>query len=365
MFTLFCYNQNTVSPFIIVLKHLSSLIKTALSHAPILWMGKNDLTRCFFNVPQEKLYELIPSGELLGYVTKEASLLTGVPVNMPVIATGADKACETLGLSVADDHKAAISFGTSSTIDMYTESYFEPQAFLPAYPSVINKAWNPEIQVFRGFWMLSWFIREFGEKERAQAEELGVSPEEVLNRHASRVPAGCQGLMLQPYWTPDVLKPDSCGSVLGFADHHTRYHLYRAIMEGICLELYQSMQTMERRGKKKITELFVGGGGAKSDLACQILADTFNLPVRRIHTHEASSVGAAMVAFVAKGEFESFDQAIKSMVHVKDSFLPDSENHRIYQELYERFYRRIYPKLRPLYATMNRIKDRNNRNKLM
>ena len=335
-----------------------------IAHIPMdykkkTWMTENDLTRCLYDVPQEKLYELVPSGDVIGYITKEAAELSGAPEGLPLIATGADKACETLGLSVASPEKASISFGTSSTIEMYSENYFEPQQFLPAYPSVINKAWNPEIQVFRGFWMLSWFIKEFADKDKAEAQEMGISPEELLNRRASEVPAGCNGLMLQPYWTPDVLKPDSYGAIIGFSDYHTKYHIYRAIIEGICLELYMSMKAMERRGKKHIEEIFVGGGGSKSDLACQILADTFGLPVKRIHTHEACSIGAAMVAFVAKGEFASYDDAIKSMVHEKDVFIPIPEHHEVYMNIYNKVYRKIYKNVRPLYATMNNLKERN------
>ncbi len=335
-----------------------------IAHIPMdykkkTWMTENDLTRCLYDVPQEKLYELVPSGSIIGYITKEAAELSGAPEGLPLIATGADKACETLGLSVASPEKASISFGTSSTIEMYSENYFEPQQFLPAYPSVINKAWNPEIQVFRGFWMLSWFIKEFADKDKAEAQEMGISPEELLNRRAAEVPAGCNGLMLQPYWTPDVLKPDSYGAIIGFSDYHTKYHMYRAIIEGICLELYMSMKAMERRGKKHIEEIFVGGGGSKSDLACQILADTFGLPVKRIHTHEACSIGAAMVAFVAKDEFASYDEAIKSMVHEKDVFRPIPENHEVYMNIYNKVYRKIYKNVRPLYATMNNLKERN------
>lgn len=335
-----------------------------IAHIPMdykkkTWMTENDLTRCMYDVPQEKLYELVPSGDVIGYITKEAAELSGAPEGLPLIATGADKACETLGLSVASPEKASISFGTSSTIEMYSENYFEPQQFLPSYPSVINKAWNPEIQVFRGFWMLSWFIKEFADKDKAEAQEMGISPEELLNRRAAEVPAGCNGLMLQPYWTPDVLKPDSYGAIIGFSDYHTKYHIYRAIIEGICLELYMSMKAMERRGKKHIEEIFVGGGGSKSDLACQILADTFGMPVKRIHTHEACSVGAAMVAFVAKGEFVSYDDAIKSMVHEKDMFIPIPEHHEVYMNIYNKVYRKIYKNVRPLYATMNNLKERN------
>lgn len=323
------------------------------------WMGENDLTRCMYDVPQEKLYDLIPSGEVLGYISKEAAELSGAPVGLPLISTGADKACETLGLSVADTSKVSISFGTSSTVEMFTEKYFEPQPFLPSYPSVINSAWNPEIQVFRGFWMLSWFIKEFGEKDAEEAAKLGISTEELLNNKAAQVPAGCQGLMLQPYWTPDVLKPDSYGAIIGFADYHTKYHVYRAIIEGICLELYMSMKAMEKRGKMNIKEVFVGGGGSKSDLACQILADVFNLPVKRIHTHEACSIGAAMVAFIAKGEFDNYQEAIKSMVHEKDVFMPIKENNKVYSGMYNMVYKKIYRHVKPLYATMNNLKERN------
>lgn len=335
-----------------------------LAHIPMnykkkTWMSKHELTRCLYDVPQEKLYDLVPSGEVIGYITEEAAELSGAPAGLPLIATGADKACETLGLSVADSSKAAVSFGTSAAVDLYSEKYFEPQNFLPSYPSVINKAWNPEIQVYRGFWMLSWFIKEFGEKDAEEAAKLGISTEAYLNDKASEVPAGCQGLMLQPYWTPDILKPDSYGAIIGFADYHTKYHVYRAIIEGICLELYMSMKSMEKRGGLNVKEVFVGGGGSKSDLACQILADVFDLPVKRIHTHEASSIGAAMTAFVAKGEFDGFDDAIKSMVHEKDVFTPIKENHEVYAGMYNMVYKKIYRHVKPLYATMNNLKERN------
>ena len=98
-----------------------------IAHIPMdykkkAWMKENDLTRCLYDVPQEKLYELIPSGQILGYVTKEASELSGAPEGLPLISTGADKASETVGRSVASPNKASISVGTSSTIEMYSET---------------------------------------------------------------------------------------------------------------------------------------------------------------------------------------------------------------------------------------------------
>lgn len=313
------------------------------------WMGKNGLTRCVCDVPAEKLPELKKTGDIIGTITKEISDLTGIPEGLPLIGTGSDKGCETLGLSVSTPEKAAIAFGTTATIQMAVEKYFEPQKFMPAYPAVPNHLYNPEIQIYRGFWLLSWFVKEFGAEDRLEAEKLGTSPEALLDERIKRIPAGCEGLVLQPYWTAGVINPYSLGSVIGFSDFHTRYHFYRSIIEGLCYELYESLKLMEKRSGNEIKEIYIGGGGAKSDIVCQIAADMFGLPTKRIQTHEACSIGSSMVAFVAKKEFDSYEAAIKSMVHEKDVFLPDEKNHELYMELYNKAYKKIFPKLTGIY----------------
>ena len=155
-----------------------------------------------------------------------------------------------------------------------------------------------------------------------------------------------------------ILHPDSLGAVIGFSDYHTRYHFYRAIIEGLCLELYMALRIMEDRSGLTIHEIRIGGGGAKSDVVCQIAADVFGLPVVRSQTHEACSIGSSMVAFVAKGVFADFDEAAKSMVHVKDTFQPNERNHEVYNDIYEQAYRKIYPRLRPIYQKLIQVKRR-------
>lgn len=313
------------------------------------WKSRHDLTRCIHDVPVSKMPPLKKSGEVLGYVTGEFSRASGVPEGLPLIATGSDKGCETLGLSVVQPHKAALSFGTTATIQLAVEKYFEPQSFMPAYPAVPNHLYNPEIELYRGFWLVSWFIREFGQKEQAQAQALGCSPEEVLDRAIREIPPGCEGLLLQPYWTPGILHPNSRGAVVGFADYHTHLHLYRAIIEGIVFEMYHSLRNMERRSGLRIRQLYVAGGGAQSDTACQITADVFGLPVKRIQTHEASGLGASMVAFLWAGVFQNYDEAISHMVHEGDTFLPNQDVHSIYMEIYKGAYRKIFTRLEPVY----------------
>ncbi len=322
------------------------------------WMGEKELSRCVCDVPKEKLCDLVPSGETIGPITKEASEKTGIPAGIPLIAAGSDKGCETLGLSVVHPDRAAVSFGTTATLQMAVKDYFEPQPFMPAYPAVPNDLYNPEFEVFRGFWMLSWFIREFGAADKREAEKCGISPEQYLDEQIKDIEPGSGGLLLQPFWTPGITNPNARGAIVGFADYHTRYHLYRAIIEGILLELYHGLSTMEKRSKQKVRVLYAGGGGARSDVVCQIAADLFGLPVSRIQTHEASAIGAAMVAFVAKGVFADYDDAIAHMVQPKDTFAPRQEEHERYMDCYEKIYSRLPARLRPIDKSIAEINRR-------
>lgn len=115
---------------------------------------------------------------------------------------------------------------------------------------------------------------------------------------------------------------------------------------------------MEKRAKIRIEEINVGGGGARSDVACQILSDMFGLPVKRTQTHEVSAVGAAMAAFLAQGVFHNYNEAIQSMVHEGDVFRPNPDRHRIYAQLYRGVYARLYPRLEPLYRRISEITKR-------
>lgn len=322
------------------------------------WQGRSALTRCIYSIPQEKLCDLVPAGQTIGRTTGEFAAISGVPEGLPLIATGSDKGCETLGLSVVQSHKAAVSLGTTATIQLALERYVEPQPFMPAYPAVPNHLYNPEIELYRGFWLVSWFLKEFCAKDLAQAEALGCPPEELLDRYIADIPPGCGGLLLQPYWTPGITTPAARGAIVGLTDHHTRYHLYRAILEGIGFELYHSLKQMEKRAGIRVEEIYVGGGGARSNVACQILSDMFGLPVKRTQTHEVSAVGAAMAAFLAQGVFHDYDEAIRAMVHEGDVFRPDPAGHKIYTQLYSGVYARLYPRLEPLYRRISQIMKR-------
>ena len=318
------------------------------------WMTEKDLNYYVWDIPRDKLVDLVEPGEALGVVTREASLKTGIPEGIKVIACGSDKGCETIGTGCNKPDMASISFGTAATIQMTLKEYVEPITFMPAYPAVEKNLYNSEIQVYRGYWMISWFKKEFAAKEVAMSEKLGISAEELLNQRLSEIPVGSDGLILQPYWGPTLKAPEGKGAIIGFSDVHTRAHIYRAIIEGIGFALLDGLKNMEKNSGYTVKMLTVSGGGAQSDVICQITADMFGVPVARAQTYETSGLGAAMIAYVGIGAYKSIKEATDNMVTHTKIFKPDIKNHKFYDKLYRDVYRKMYKHIQPLY---NEIKE--------
>lgn len=308
-----------------------------------------------FGIEREKLPELVKPGTVIGEISKEVSELTGIKEGVKIIASGSDKGCETLGVGCLDTEAASISFGTTATIQTTSSYYFEPIQFMPSYPAAIPGYYNPEVEIFRGYWMISWFKKEFAAREMLEAKKLNISPEELLNERLEEIPPGSHGLILQPYWGPGLKMPDAKGSIIGFGDIHTRAHIYRAIIEGINYGLMDGMEKIDGKSRTRINRIMVSGGGSQSDAICQITADMFNRPVYRGQTYEASGIGSAINGFVGLGVYGSYREAVLNMVHHSKVFEPDSKNSEVYKNMYERVYKRIYPRLSGIYKEIQRI----------
>lgn len=339
--------------------NLTDACASVVGHIPFdvkkrTWSGKNALTRPIFDIPNEKLFDITESCEVMGNITKEVSELTGIKEGTPVIASGSDKACEMIGLGCVKKDVAAISFGTMCSVSFNTPDYLEAQNFVPPYPSIIKGWYNPEQELYRGYWLVSWFKKEFCEAEAIEAMKERTSLEEYLNKGLLDIEPGCNGLFLSPYFSPDVMQPVARGGFIGLSDYHTKKHMYRAIIEGINFDLLEGLREIERKGKLKFKEIRVGGGGSQSDEICQITADMFGVPVSRTSTHEVSALGSAIATFVGLNEFESYEDAVNNMVRVTDTFTPNMENNKKYNKLFE-VYKKIYPKLKPLYEEIAEI----------
>jgi len=320
------------------------------------WAQDKDWTWRALSITRGMLPELLPAGATLGQITAEAAEQTGIPEGLPLIASGSDKACEVLGTGCIDAQTGSLSYGSLATLNIATDKYLEAIPFHPAYPGVIPNTFNVEMMVQRGYWMVSWFKKEFGLREQQLATEQGVAPESFFDDLLAQVPAGSQGLMLQPYWSPSNGDgPETRGAIIGFSEEHTRAHLYRAMIEGLTYALREGKELLEKRSGKPITKLVVSGGGSQSDQVMQISADIFGMRVYRPHTFETSSLGAAIATAVGIGLYPDFPTAVTGMTHVGDFFEPIESNKKIYNDLFTKVYKKMYGQLKPSYESIRSI----------
>jgi sugar (pentulose or hexulose) kinase len=320
------------------------------------WAGPLDLKWKLFPMERALLPDLVAPGAALGSVTAAAAAKTGIPAGLPVIAAATDKACEVLGAGCRTPENGCLSYGTTATLNTANPRYVELKPLLPPYPAAIPGAYTTEVMVYRGFWMVSWFRREFGLREAQLAAERQIAPERLFDELVAQVPPGCQGLTLQPYWSPGFnTRSDAKGAIIGFGAVHTRAHIYRAILEGLAYALKEGLLALQRRNGVPVTALRVSGGGSQSDAAMQITADIFDLPAQRPHTYETSALGAAVTAAVGLGWHSDHTAAVDSMTRVGRTFEPIAANRDLYRDLFERVYRKLYRRLAPLYAEIRRI----------
>jgi len=321
------------------------------------WAARSDWKWQALPMDPVLLPDLVPPTGQLGEVTREAAEATGIPVGLPVIAAAHDKACETLGSGCLEPYMGCLGYGTTATITANHQRYIEPIPMIPPYPSAIPGAYCLEAEVYRGYWMVSWFKQEFAYFEKQIAAERGVEPEVLFDDLVNQVPPGSMGLILQPYWSPGLKEPgpEAKGAVIGFGDVHTRAHLYRAILEGLAYALREGKERIEKRSGIKITELRVAGGGSQSDASMQLTADIFGLKAARPHLYETSGLGAAITAAVGLGLHTDFSSATSAMTRVSRVFEPEPRSHDIYNELYQKVYKKLYRRLKPLYMDIQEI----------
>lgn len=305
---------------------------------------------------KDQLANVVSPGVIVGRVTAEAAAATGMPEGCALYTSGGDKQCELLGAGIVQHGQAYVTLGTLSGVDMVCDDYrpsptFAYFTYLACYP----RKYNYEAPLGKGCWLISWFRDNFGQDLKVAAAEKGVSVEDLLNEEAEKVSPGSDGLVVLPDWSPGGARPHSKGMFIGFDDRHSRSHVYRALLEGIVMEIKDKSEAMEEALDMPINELYIGGGGSKSKLMSQIIADVFNVPVYRSHDPENTSLGIAMCAAVGSGVYASFDDAIVGMVKEFDVFQPNADNHALYKKLRKEVIDKLYPCLEETMKTLIEI----------
>jgi sugar (pentulose or hexulose) kinase len=287
-----------------------------------------------FKVPRDMLYRLQMPGDVGGFVNTTFSRRTGIPQGIPVVHTANDKAAEALGAGLRDDSTGLISLGTYIAGMVVGKEFApEPRTYFSNFASEPYRYIYECAGIRRGMWTVSWLRDLLGAENARAAAAAGASAEELLNKLASDIPAGSDGLLCVLDWLAPPNKPFKKGMFIGFDERHGYAHMYRAVLEGIAFTMKRNMAAMTAERDISLRTLVVSGGGSNSDLVMQIFADVFNIPVVRNVVRNAAGLGAAVCVAVACGIYPDFDEAAARMVRREDRFEPDPRNAALYEQL--------------------------------
>jgi sugar (pentulose or hexulose) kinase len=297
-------------------------------------------------MPRDMLFDLVPPGGRLGEVSAAAAQATALPAGLPVYATANDKAVEALG-SGLEEGSVLLSLGTYiAAMTTGSSSRSEADSYW------VNFAARPGMYLYestgirRGMWMVSWYR---GVLEGSPDDETHL--ENTLNAAASRLTPGSNGLLTLPDWLAPGHAAWRRGALLGFDGSQGRAHIYRSILEGIALTMANNTAAMEKALGCRLLPVLVSGGGSRSDLMMQIVADVFDRPARRTTVTDAAGLGAALCAAVGHGIYPDWDQATAAMVAVGDQFTPDAPAVRAYQQI-NKIYADLTSFTDPLFRSM-------------
>lgn len=295
----------------------------------------------FINLPLDKLPPMGTPARVVGKISKEASEKTGFQVGMPIAIGGGDQQCAAIGAGIIKEGMAEATIGTGMAMVAYTETKKEDKEgkVLIGGAGIPNK-WNMEGIAFTAAASLNWWKDNFLSEEIEAAKKMGVSVYDLINLEVSQSPVGSNGLLFFPFFqgrcTPDY-NDNARGGFLGLSFMHNKKDVTRAIMEGISFEVNMVKEAMESVLGRNFDTLRLSGGGAKSVLWCQILADVLGRKVERLVEADCTSLGAAVLGAYGCGMFNSIDEAVGQMVHSKDMIEPNIKNNDLYKEEYSIF----------------------------
>ena len=305
----------------------------------------------------DQFVELAPPGSVIGRIHAEGAAATGLPGGLPVVAGAGDGQCAGLGAGLAADSsgRAYLNLGTGIASGALSEHYLCDRAFRTLYAPLAGHYFIEHV-LRGGVFTVSWFIDKFAADLRNSG--LPLSPEEILEAAAARLPAGAQGLMVVPYWN-SVMSPYwdplASGITIGWTGAHGREHFYRAILEGIAFEQRLVGDAMMAATGQRFGEYVTMGGGSRSKLWRQIIADVTGVPVVCSSSAEATCLGAAILAAAAVGWYTDVRTASAAMTGVADRFEPQPAMQAVYARLYHEVYKPLFPAVQQLVCRLTEL----------
>ncbi|MDI6871108.1 MAG: FGGY-family carbohydrate kinase [Bacillota bacterium] len=291
---------------------------------------------------------VVRPGEVVGTLAQPVAEAVGLSPRTVVAAGSADHVASAFSAGVREEGDVLLKFGGAGDILMASDTLRYDRRLFLDYHLIPGKYLVNGCMAASGS-LVKWFVTNF---TGGDGEAKG-NPYAALDRLASQLPPGADGLVILPYFlgekTP-IMDATARGLFFGLSLHHRAEHLYRAILEAVGYGFYHHLEVMAEMGLTG-RRYFMSNGGSRSVVWRQIVTDIVGAPVEYIVKHPGSSLGAAFLAGMAIGAFRSWDEVGRYSAE-RERVTPDPARHRVYRE-YFKLYKELYERLKPAYATLN------------
>ncbi|MGD8805070.1 MAG: xylulokinase [Chloroflexota bacterium] len=292
------------------------------------------------DIPAEMLPPTFEGPQISGHINQAAAEATGLAAGTPVVGGGGDQAAQAVGVGAVQPGIIALTLGTSGVVFATTEApHIEPEGRLHAFCHAVPDHWHFMGVMLSAAGSLQWY-------RDTLAAEVDFT---TLVDQAAEAPLGSEGLLFLPYLTGErTPHPDPLarGAWVGLTVRHRRAHITRSVLEGVAFGIKDSFNLIQASGLGAIEQVRISGGGAKSPLWRQIMADVLGAELVTVNTTEGAAYGAALLAGVGAGLYNSVAEACQAMIAITGRTTPDAGATAAYGPYYER-YRALYPALAP------------------
>lgn len=290
-------------------------------------------------------------------LTDSAAQRLNLPENLPVVIGATDGVLVNVGIGAIEDGQLSATIGTSGAIRMLTKTPKVDSLGRTWSYNLTDDMWVAGGAINNGGIIMRWLRDKVCHYSNHRLEDIDIDPYDLMTLKASKIPAGAEGLLLLPFFTGErapYWNSELRGMFFGLSLNHSRSHMIRAGMEGICFSLNCVLSALKDFGQVK--DIRVSGSFTKSPLWLQIMADIFGEHITLPQNSEGAAFGAAILGFIASGEMKDISDTA-NLIKPKKVYKPQAENKEVYEELFD-IYSSLYEKLQPDFARITTYQNK-------
>lgn len=309
------------------------------------------------NIDKKLLPKVYESPEVTGVITKETAEITGLKKGTVVVGGAGDNAAAAVGVGAVCDKKAFTTIGTSGVVYTHTSKMTtDKKGRVHTFCCAVPNEWHVMGVTQAAGLSLKWFRDNFCESEIKTASEIGVDTYYLTDKEAEKSEIGANKLLYLPYLmgerTPH-LDPNCRGMFFGLSSIHKKRDMIRAIMEGVSYSLRDCLEVLKEM-KIDVSDMTLCGGGGSSPLWQSMIADIYDLPIKTCISKEGAALGAAILAGVGAGVYDTVQDACNKMIKYNAPIFPNKENVDKYKSMYD-VYTDLYVSVKNVYKKLAEI----------